>query len=177
MKSWIVALLSFASVSASALEHSAYNCLYRRDPGGSWSTMTRGWSLYTSNLGWNESVRSWKQLLSGRHISEDLGLCAAVSSAEPENIQFNIYFVDGQDLVMEDDGCMFSGSRVRYTVHHAPVTANDQYTYATHMANLAGRKTEILFVLGVRPTSGPDPRFECDKALAEITAAQASSGK
>lgn len=137
--------------------------------------MTRGWSLYSSELGWNETVRSWKQQLSGHRISNDLGLCATVSSAEPENLKFNIYFVDGQDLVMEEDGCMFGGSMVRYTVHHAPVTSNDQYTYSTHVANLGGKKYEILFVLGVRPRSGPDPRLECSKAFDEITAS--SSGK
>lgn len=172
MKRWLLAALSLASVTASALEHSAYSCIYRREPGGEWTTVTRGWSLYTTDLGWNESVRNWKQLMSGKRISDDLGLCATVSSAEPENVQLNIYFVDGQDLVMEDDGCMFGGSMVRYTVHHQALTSNDQYTYATHMANIAGKKWEILFVLGARPSSGPDPRFECAKALAEIKAAR-----
>jgi len=162
----------FVAAKADALEFSVYYCDYRSFSGSEkWVSMGRGWATYSAKLGWNETSPMSQALTQGTKGGE-LGVCSYVSSNIPKDVFINLFFVEGKNLAMLGDACMYSGEPVKFKGQRLQLTSNDEYLGSKKSAIINGVKLDFLHIAGVRPLPDGDPQKLCQSAFEAITKGQ-----
>ncbi len=164
------ATLIAAHSAGAQVSGNIYSCVMTQMDDGAQISYA-GWSEYQTKLGWNEVSISNLSMHGVKDGYGRIGLCAYLSSEEPQHVSLNATFVEGEQLKISDNICGFSGKTVSIYPTSIEIHSNsEQLTIKRdlHFPDVPFLKSVVL-VAGIRPNDDGAPVKECAKAFEEAT--------